>query len=377
LSLHASQKQRRSPSQDGAGAYSALVGIDITHEYCNAPGERFDGIAVSPTPQTAARLGRWGLVARPRPDGIDVFCRADAIATLSEFLASLPPVLPPGVEDELFGGPLLFKMELRDLDFFNFTAAPTDCRSGDPILLLSDDAVEIGNGFASFKVDWNDPPERPPGLDRSKLPSPRHLLSEALGRRLDGWWFESRGQINDAFDERDTLRKGAQPGPFGLIQIYAAAPAMQGGPTTGWNGYPVNLRPGAGQSYVTASSYRLRFEARQTRWRYVVAARDGAPAPDTLSIVDPDDPGAARFEPPQPRLLPNGQSAECFAAKEPIALSRHPQLPFSLRGTLNGRRPRTLIDRLPAPSAAAIVPDPTPQPDGSASPAWSDIYVFV
>jgi hypothetical protein len=383
------QSHGRSTAADRPGVYATLVSIDVRHDYCHAAAGVFGGIAVSPSPETAARLARWGLLARSRPDGIDILCTAGGVASLSEFLPTLPVPLPPAVQDELFGAPLLFVLELRDLQFFNFTASPTDVRSGEPLLSLSNDRIEIGDGVASFQIAWPDPdlgsngapPQNgPPSPRRSAGPlgaSPRDTLSGMLGCPVNGWWLESRGQIADGVEERDKLAKQRQPRPFGLIEIYVAPPAEEAAPAGGWNGYPVNLSPADGQSYVTPCRYRLGFPARPTRWRYVVAGRDGKPLPATLSIVDPHDPDGAPFEPAQPRTLPDGQSAACFAAKDAIELRQHPAARFSLHGTLADRRPRTLIDPLPAASADAIIPDPTLQPDGSPSPAWSDIYVFV
>ncbi len=284
------------PAAGGAAVYARLFGIDIRHEYSSETGCRFGGIAVSPAPATGARLARYGLIARARPDGIDIL-----------FNENRPEA--PGVV--LAGGALHFVMNLQDPLFFNFTDLPTDYCSGRPALTFSS-RLATGIGPRSARLTLT--PEFGPA------PAPPYP-------------------------------------PFGLIEIMPPQ------------------APGSGNGF-SAWTYEIRFGARPTFWRYIVAGRNAGFEPEPP--FDPAMPEEKWFEPEADRILPDGSRASCFGAVRPLKLQQRPEMIFALRGRSGGSRSRLLVGRLPVASAAAILPDPHPPPAaGGAAAVRSEIYVFV
>ncbi len=127
-----------------------------------------------------------------------------------------------------------------------------------------------------------------------------------------------------------------------------------------------------GRTFFRSLYYTLNFAPRLTRWRYLVASRNGTLAPETLRIVtrDGEDAGFALDE--APVTLPDGRPAARLSARNARPLLARPQAELRLEGKpLAGRvRTRTLVERLPAPTAERILP-------AGQAPPWSDIYLFL
>ena len=211
------------------------------------------------------------------------------------------------------------------------------------------------------------------------------------------WWFEAGGDVDSARRERLDMKAGYRPRPLplGFVEICLSPSAgTRRRAADGWNGYaldfdpPAELPSGTGaevEGYVRPCSYEIRFQARQTRWRYLVAGRGRELDEAMLQIRDGD--GKASFERAGHSPLPDGGRAIRFESREALPLRQRPDHKFSLHGLpeAGSRRAQKLVDPLPAPSADLILPDPHPPPaSGAAAPgsaagasAWSEIYVFV
>jgi len=379
-----------------------LYSIDICHEHCEASGGAYRGIAIAPSPVTARRLKRYGLIWRRRPDGLDIFYSQGQARALADFMNSLPPAIRSDPPDDLFGEPLLFTMELRDPLFLNYTEAPTDIVLGRPCLFLSNRNASVsGEQEAAFTIRWDKPPYILPPSGASKLsaapngellrepllPSARERLAAAGIRDPDGgginaWWMDSGAESAVARDEASTLVESMCPRPLGLIQLFANAPAASRATwkPEAWTGYPIDLMPPAeptgnydADGYLRPARYVASFPARATFWRYHFASRSDSLGSQTLSIADWA--GAMIFEPAGTTILPDGTAASSFVAGASEKLRQHPTANYSLLGKPEGGRAgqRVLVQRLPTPTPDLILPDSDPDPPR----IWSDIYVFL
>ncbi len=436
-----SRSDPRKPTRREPARYRRLISIDLRHEHCNGrPDRRFNGIEIAPTHHTGLRLARYGMLVRRRPDGLDVLytsAHADAFRTFLEALhRSFGEDMPANIQNRLFWPPLLFTLRLTDPLFFNYTESPTNALAGNPALWLSnrhlvaaDDGEtggkpdpEAGAGglqSARLTVDWADPkalvvPTDPPvpkiGRHRAKPdsgdppPNPseqaRELLDHtALARRLKKadplgeWWFESLGGLDAAKKERTEMKAGFRPRPLplGFVEIFLAPQAgayrRAGG---AWNGFPLEFHPhdtmpeGAiadADGHVRPSTYEIRFEARRTCWRYLVAGRGRDLNEADLTITGENEDES--FERKDRFILPNGATAIRFESKGSLPLMQRPAHKFTLNGlpAAGSSKPRKLVDPLPAPTADLILPDPHPPPEqakaGASGKVWSEIYVFV
>lgn len=337
------------------GSYTPFASVDVRHGFYNQTDGACPDLAIEPTPETRRRLAQFGLLARPRPGGIDLLWDAAVRAQAQALLAPFKPV-PDEVQARLFTPPLLFTCSLANPRFANFTDLPTDLRIGDPPLLLS---TRRTTGTA-LSVDWS-----------------RRVRRESL---LLCGGMEKRDAVEPEAEVEDDLLPALHPADRERLALYARAQCFAMlefhlVPKRGTEGTATLVfdpAPADGHSFFRPIRYTIDFAARPTRWRYLVAARDGAIAPDSLRILtrDGDDAGFALDD--APVTLPDGRPAACLSARAPRPLLAHTQAELRLEGKpLAGRaRHRTLIERLPGPAADRITP-------AAAAPPWSDIYVFL
>ena len=309
-----------------ARRFRRLVSIDIRHDHCNGTANgSFREIEVAPTEQTARRLAHYGLLVRRRDDGLDILHTGAHAEALRDLLVTLRDwangELLPAIQNRLFP-PLLFTLRLTDPRFFNFTDTPTNAKSGRPALWLSNRkarAIKSPDGQAqavpaqSARIlpDWLNqdmlvgPTDPPKPVDEASEPRPQKSgESSAADQAHDTlreaqpaaatkeapdpfaeWWFEAGGDIDAARMERLDMMAGYRPRPFplGFVEIYLSPAAGTRRRTAdGWNGFALDFNPPADlpsgtiaevDGYVRPSSYEIRFQARQTRWRYLVAGR--------------------------------------------------------------------------------------------------------
>ena len=376
------------PARVDSGTLFALASIDVRHGFANGGDGTFTRLTILPTAVTRNRLALFGLVPRLRPDGIDIVwdtAHRDQASSRFDALRPLIAALPPAERDAailavgaIFGEPLLFTVAIDDPRFANYTDMPVDFRIGYPPLVLSTRAVDVqGPDAADFAIAWTSPTT---GLQACAVtvaqppdPQQRHA-SDSIAAQA----------------ERQQLI--GQSRYFALLELYFSPAA--GTPRTAgtWNGLPVDLArglldPGAQGDwrYFTPCRYTVRFAARATRWRYLVAARDGALDPVSLKIVDTDGADAGFVLDPKPHVLPDGRAAACLSRPEALPILAQPGGTFTLLGmpTSGPARRRTLVASLPVAGVerlslgpAADGPLPLPR-SGEPPPLYSDIHVFI
>jgi hypothetical protein len=389
-----------------------FIRVDVRHAFCNRTGEKCDHLTLAPTAETSRRLAMFGMAARWRPDGMDILWNTrqrDQALKLAKGLRAMFDAEPEGgrgllvdtVSASLFEPPLLFTVTLSNPEFVNLTKMPSDALMGDPPLLLSNRNsahLDEAAGRADLVVDWEMRITRPPddapraafssdALQAAK-PSPRTKKQPTPPEAEPV--VPASGAA--ARESRELFRRSRH---FALLELhFTRAPGREPGGAE-WDGMPLDLYPGAssaaktrkpGQSaYLRPCTYTIRFEARETRWRYFIAARDGSlPDAESLRIlVDREDAGFRAAK--ERHVLPDGRPALCLARSAALPLQARPEKIFSLVGIPRGRaREGTLISRLPSAGTASIslqaagADQPSEPPRaGEPPPAWSDIYVFL
>jgi hypothetical protein len=360
------------------GSWFNFIRIDVRHGFFNGRDQVCEDLAIRPTAETQQRLALYGLIARCRADGIDLFwdsAQRDAAATALDPLRKLIAGLKPAdraaalvsLNEQLFEPGLLFTVALANPRFANFTAMPSDVRIGDPPLFLSTQAAtprEGGERSADLKIDWTVRVVRPnPRPDGVPPPDNPHLVAKA-----------------PVVAEREKLKTRSHD--FALLEVHFMRAAGEPPANGAWDGMPVNFDGGM-DAIFQPCAYTIGFAARETHWRYFVAIRDGPPL-DTASLAvvaaDGSDAGFELAE--ESRILPDGREAVCLASRDPLPILARPDRIFSLRGIATGGRRRTvtLVDRLPAAGTDSIAPmDPSTFPPraGEPPPSWSDMYVYL
>lgn len=336
------------------GVYGLWVAIDLRHEYeavAGAAAGACRDLIVEPSALTAARLERYGLLTRTRADGLDLLIPAHAASALREAAVAAADkrgIAPP------FGPPLLFTLRIVQPDFLNVTQLPARSgRGGKPLRLSNADNEPSTHERATLTMG---PPD-----DASKRETARNAGETGLGPK--GWWSESKGEEAAAGEEEAEILSRVAAAPFALLKLHLA-PFGRG------NGlFP--FQPAA-EDPVARVRYELVFEARRTRWRYVVVDRAGTLDVERLAIAESG--GTAqpfRRERPDPQV-PGGARTAAFLSDAALPVLRRPRARFRLEGIPRaGRRSiRPLVDPLPAPGAQSV----TARADGA---DLSEIYVFV
>jgi hypothetical protein len=377
-----------------SGRYLSFIRIDVRHGFFNHRGEVCDALEIRPTPETRKRLASYGLTARCRPDGIDILWTEGHFESAAESLAQIAALwirksgrpaaaLADFAGEQLFGLPLLFTVALTDRRFSSFTALPADFAFGRPPLQLSNrraaDAVAGEVGEAKIVIEGAPRVTRPIRAVPIATATPQPGDSKDEPPKVDA----SRPAARDgpAGVEREQVRASSRD--FALLDLYMVrAPGVAPAASGAWDGMPVSLDPGATRM-LAPCSYTLRFEARETRWRYIVARRDGAtPDGSEYEVVGPDDKEAG-FALGGEGMLPDGRTAICLESRDALPILARPEKNLSLKRNRSDGRPRSaiLVPRLPVAGADNFAP--ARWPAGGSAPAdrprqaWSNMYVFV
>lgn len=188
---------------------------------------------------------------------------------------------------------------------------------------------------------------------------------------------------------------GMRDAPLLFVDLFLASPeTARDAPTVGGY-YPVSLpdevlnpaiRAAAGSGAKSTSAatggsikpydYEFVFDARKTIWIYYIVLPSREVAAKDLAIVA-DPPATVEFGVPQPVTLPTGAAAYRFIANSALPLRRRSEIRLRLlagAAQTNGSR-RTLLERLPTPSAERITAYPAgPLTDDTAA---SEIFVYL
>jgi hypothetical protein len=380
------------------GRYFTLISIDIRHGFFNRSDGVCDELVIQPTAQTSRQLALFGLIPRQRRDGIDILwstgLQDEAVARLRplvDLIAAVPAAarrqVAESIGQQLFGQPLFFVLSAPNPLFANFTEMPDWFRIGDRPLLLSNRAAtprREAHNEADLIVDWNLRAKRPRrGEAAIAMPA---WAREQAARKKEALVRAASLEIGYSLVAGDTGAGKAgslvatRSRRFALLDIHLVRkPGSPPAPAGQWDGMPISFDPGGderdegGCGIFHPSRYTLRFDARQTHWRYIVAARSGELDAGSLAVFGPDGEDARFALAKDLRTLPDGRRAACLASPGPLPILARPKAEHAfalVRKPGEQRpRPRTLVDPLPAAGVASISPEP-PQ-------VWSDIYVFV
>jgi hypothetical protein len=319
--------------------------LDVRQPYYNL---RADGVcedlALAPTAATSRRIARCGFLWRSRRDGGDLLSPASpAEAAGEQALAEL-----------LRGPPLMFVLAISRPSFVSVTDVPAGFEHGRASLCISNrDSRPVAEPAAATAAI------------AAIVPHWERIVDLAAEPPAPGAW---AGTPEAGPFLEEAARQAAVKGrlPFAMIALHLTAP-------DGENGGVFPISAGVPEPV----RYRIEFEPRRTRWRYVVGTRGAAIQASTLAIGDgAGDP--VRFTEDLPALgpLPRATATRAFISGEPIALAQRPLRTFYLEGRRSsaGRSPARLIDPLPAPPADAVLHRGAA---GDAAAAVSEIYVYV
>ena len=363
--------------------FSRLIRIDLRHEY-DGPDEGETApcrsLEIRPTPQTSSRLARFGLLLRPRADGIDILSSDRQGARFRKALSTeRGELIGMGKLDAAFyfGPPLLFTLTPRDADFLRVTDLPAGFGSGEAALWLSNGDAISGlitaarwrkSGFhrqAAPQIERPREARRNDGDEPAPAPRARSLFLGKGG-------YASQADVNGGFRERHGYRSGRSALPLGLFDVHLTRRSAELQKPQKARRFPIDLQleedvPDPDR-YLTPVNYSIDFAARRTRWRYIVGLRGASLDPASLAITTRD--GAAsdfrRVKPP-PHVPANHC---CFAARKTRTLGGRATTDLVLKGSAIGSgRVRTLIDPLPAPGPEALALE--------GARIWSDTYLYV
>lgn len=150
--------------------YFPFIRVNVRHEFFNrakfdlAKGV-CDELDIQPTPQTRRRLALFGMIARCRPDGLDIVwdrARANQAGTQLRRIILDPKSRKARLDSLrrlLVEPPLLFTVALANPRFANFTDMPSDFPIGEPPLMLSNRAAterRKEKRSADLIIDWPD-----------------------------------------------------------------------------------------------------------------------------------------------------------------------------------------------------------------------------
>jgi hypothetical protein len=362
--------------------YVRAVSLDVRHPYYNLRSS--DGVcedlALAPTRETAERLARYGLLWRRRGDGGDILAPTSLALALEAELAPGRSDWPGGLARLVRGPPLLFTATVARPAFVGRTQIPAEAECGRLSLCLSnrrsrriaDSPGPAGTSLADLDPDWSRSVATAAAFEEAE-----RLSDEAAGRperkpnvaAIADWAAtpEAEHVLREAARQATGSRERRLP--FALVEIFMTAPGE------GSSVYPISIGSGArGGGEIVPVRYRIPFEARRTRWRYVVGTR-GTVDPSTLRIGE-----AARaplaFVEDEPALgsLAGAVETRAVLSGEAITLAQSPQRRFFLEGRPKGGRrgPVKLIDPLPAPAADALL-----HRGSNDGERVSEIYVYV
>jgi hypothetical protein len=380
------------------------ISIDIRHVYYAQAGEA-DGVCpdleIWPTARTAARLAPLGLHWRRRADGGDIFGPKSLSDAFNARLSKLPRAQLSAAElgPKLFGDPLMFALFIRHPHFVNITDLPSDLGDGRNVLCISNrsnrgpsppstapspsEPAEGGLGGAVGLILPN-PDKVIPVRAATFLAEQRehaHFRSTGEELKIPDWipaWVRNREAehfVREAIGHLTRWKKRTLP--FAFLEIYPYHPTDDIG-SGRYSLFPAILEPAADGGVEELGyrpvRYRVQFDSRKTRWRYVIADRDGRFCTDKFAVA-----GAGKefaFEEAGRPDVPGAKSSFAFESKEAIKLRRQAAQHFHLLGSLREQpgREQRLIDPLPVPAAHELpLRDGRPEREGRIS----EMFVFV
>ncbi len=337
--------------------YSPLLHIYLRHAYFTSGINQ--AMEVAPFGPTAALLRQFQLRWQQRDFGYTLFY---------ETSGNRPPPLLNSA------GPVLLTFTLRPRDplFTNYTALPLN-----------------GTEAASYYFsNWetSDGQLTPSLANRHRVLPPSFVLRDlspddlSIRDAADNEHGEGTIQAMEGLSVRIDLSSSA-PGRYTLFQGTEPYLTFIGGshPLPPGDVGLLQCLVSIDSLPASVTDLSLSFDARLTRWRYLLVESATEEAETvTYSIKEesppPDVPTVAFVEAPATRRLANGQEAVELVADTPVALRQRPERQFLLsKSAASASGTETTTLPLPAPAASRIIPGPDPENEAY----FSDLFIYL
>jgi hypothetical protein len=270
------------------GSYLPLVSIAVEHMFYSQ--DSCWELEFVPTPKTTITLKNAGLLTRNTRNGIRIFYDEQASETLQRFVEDTDD--PLGLTFKVFSGNRLFE---------NFTELP----------IRQEDAILYFDNRGLRKVT----------IGKQRLHDEEYVSSIDF-QKLD------TAQLKGILNKKDRLVR-----PIFIVRLFVSEK---------------EINPFSKQLKVIPSDYYIKFNSRQTFWKYYLL---GKIASERSYIVDLNN--ETEFEFTGQESLSDNRTALTFKSKTSIPMRRT----FSSRFQLKERGPggeKVLIKRLPVASVGQI-----------------------
>jgi len=321
------------------GQYRPMFNIALEHTYFD--DGKFPGVSLTPTADTERLMLNNNMITRKRTDGITVFFDNDHIESLQLYAAD--------AEDPLR---INFECDSEHNNFQNFTTSSVfeedktlffdstntdgstfgkkylhddDFVSSKDLVKYFNDSDDFGedqwsvmdfSGTRKLIFDSQQTKSNPYGKRRIELSDP------STAQQLKKNMLVSRRALSDI--------RHASLGLFSILITPDELSAFHQGSTQAYN------------------DYHVRFQARETYWKYYLVGDANQPS---AYIHDVD--GKVEFEDLGEELLSNGSSARIFISKQALPLRARAKQKFQLLVKKNGRS-KVYVRRLAVASAKRI-----------------------
>ncbi|MFN3238205.1 MAG: hypothetical protein ACE37D_14255 [Pseudomonadales bacterium] len=312
-----------------------MFNIALEHTYFR--DGRCSGVQLKPTGEAARLMDNTNLVSRVRDDGLTVFFDMDWIDSLRLY-----------AKDEEEPLELNFEFQVEHQNFQNFTSP--DLLSHNKLLYFDSrttDPGQVGRKYLHVG-DYVDNSELVDTFTSTRAASGEHTSFRRFSRDRALLFNAAQTAINpgvnNSVDAASLTRLGRElwqatqqsgrPEPsLGLVSIHVS---------------PIELDRLAGEPSASFNDYRIRFNTRETHWKYFLI---GDANQETAHIEDAS--GETTFDLIGQEALANGRMAKVFLSRQPIPLHERSKPKFQLK-VLKNNRPKTLVNRLAVASAHRI-----------------------
>lgn len=321
------------------GQYRPMFNIALEHTYFN--DGRFPGVTFTPTAESERLMLNNNLITRKRNDGITVFFDSEHIDSLKLYAED--------ADDPLR---INFECDSEHSNFQNFTISSifeenktlffdstnTDGSDFGKKYLHVDDFVSSQDLVKCFNAPTDFDEDQVSVMDfsatRKLIFDSQQTESNPHGKRhVDSTDPSTGEQLQKNVLASRKMLSDTRKASVGLFSILITPDELS------------ELHQGSTQSY---NDYHVRFQARETYWKYYLVGDANQPS---AYIKDID--GKVEFEDLGEELLSNGKSARIFISKQTLPLQARAKQKFQLLVKKNGRT-KVYVRRLAVASAKRI-----------------------
>lgn len=354
--------------------FQKAFAVDIRHEYY--PDQISVDFQIAPTADCQQQLAKYGLLFKETPGGFVV---------LYETTGSDGPVEAKRKIDRPLA--LSFVLWAKTPFLLNYSELPLD-KSADQIFYLGNRRKNLNNGQLLLSADAGAEflsaadllalrPQRFQVEVETGADSILWEVADALGNQVQ----RQRVMTVEGISSYRVELASKPPGCYLLrrdgaehLRFYAADRLVGGFP---FGVVEIAADPQVNNAFSFVDSdgnvqfkhYLFKLQARSTTWEYYVVAKyETEVAPNDLSVTLDEPP--VSFARQSPVMLADGRTAVPFIAGTALPLSRKPLKGITLRKRKGPSTPRLVIDNLPNPSVAEVLPT-------AGDKVISRIYVYV